>query len=214
MPEFTDGYNFVIDNDGKLYVRNDNASVRGHTIDKNTKKIFTPPDTGKRTTFYLAKSEHKYFKDCLETAEDLINDQYPPSIPGTVRSKVKRLDRDFGNSTDENIQAATDYKNSFGNYANEKADPIVGEAYVIVSLSKTTTYPYHAGAVIARDNTSQLTLEVFAADRDAKKRTETGTYQIYYLTDSGEDKKTFHSTWKDNPYLTPGSPVTIVIVKK
>ncbi|MCC3409691.1 MAG: hypothetical protein JGK17_29900 [Microcoleus sp. PH2017_10_PVI_O_A] len=216
MPEFTDGFNFVIDDDGKLYASQTSAIVRAHTVDANTQKKFSVPGKPTRTTFYLAKSDHKYFKDCLETAEDLINNQYPLSIPGTVRSKVKRINQNFGNSQADNIQATTEYKRLYPNYADEKADPVQGEAYVIVSLSEKTVYPYHAGAVIATDNTSQLTLEVFATDQNAKKRTETGTYHIYYLADSSKGK-TFHTTWKDNSHLVSPDgvkPITIVIVKK
>ncbi|NET07931.1 MAG: hypothetical protein F6K16_25135 [Symploca sp. SIO2B6] len=212
MPDFTENNQFVIDGN-QLYVRNENASVRGHSIDKGTSKKFSVPEEG-RIYFYLAKSNQKYFKDCLETAEDLINNDYP-STPDKdkIRSKVKRLGTDFGDTDEKNIQAAKDYKKLYGNYADDKADPKVGEAYVIVSLSDKTKYPYHAAAVIAEDGKSRVTLEVFAAGQDAKTRTETGDYYMYSLVIGGKPT-TFHDTWKSNPTLVGGDPITIVIEKK
>src|SRR5690348_13406829 len=151
MPKFTQNNTFAIGDDGLLYTKDSGATVRGHTVDTSKTKRFSIPSAPRLTTFYLVKSNQHYFKDCLETAEDLVCNSYPSSVSGVIRSKVALLGRDFGDTEAENIQAARDYLAHHGAYANKKANPTVGKAYVIVSLDTSTGYPYHAGAVIAED---------------------------------------------------------------
>lgn len=211
MTQFTHNHEFAIDS-GNLYVKDSSKVVRGHTVDTSTVKRFSLPGASTRTPFYLVKSNQKYFKDCLETAEDLICNVYPSSVPSTIRSKVARLGSNFGDTEVANIQAARDYKTHHDAHADKKADPGVGQAYVIVSLSTTTEYPYHAGAVIAVDGNDRVTLEVFAAHQHATSRTETGLYNIYSVDDTSG--RTFHDAWSGNHTLSAGTPVTIVIEKK
>ncbi len=205
--KFTMNNAFVI-RSNELYAAQENAQVRGHTINKYKKETFTLPGTKTRATYFLAKSDHYYFEDCLETAEDLINNQYPAKITSTVRSRVKYTNTPFGESEAENQAAAQAYKNGHPNDADANAKPNFGEAYVIVSMDPKNTYPYHAAAVIATDGTDRLTLEVFATDKDAKKRDRSGSYELYTTAATApKDRITFHDKWEE--YIK--SPITIII---
>jgi hypothetical protein len=196
---------FIID-DNKLYVHkkhpelaNGNIQfVRGHEV-----SISSPI---RRNMYYLLKRQQNFFEDCLETAEDLINNSFPDKIAHIIRSKVKDTNQEFGNSNENNIAAAKKYLAEYSNNANEKANPNVNEAYVIVSQNNNTKYPYHAAAVIAKDGDSNITLEVFAANEDAQNRNVQGTYHEY------TSSNTFHNTWAGHETLSSGDPVTIVIV--
>jgi hypothetical protein len=213
-PIFTANYAFAI-YDSKLYSSATGTTVRGHTVDPKEKVRLSIPGSSTRTDYYRVKSNQKYFRDCLETAEDLITDTYPATIPGTIRSKVKHSNVDFGVSDAANRTAAQNYKTNYPADADAKANPAFGEAYVIVSLDARTTYPYHAAAVIAADGADRVTLEVFASDKHATTRTEDGNYHIYTTAASAAGKETFHDTWRSNHYLAGNpAPTTIVIQKK
>jgi|GEM_PF-3825403 hypothetical protein len=214
-PIFTTSYDFAI-YDSNLYARDPKATVRGHTVDPKEKVRLSTPGSSTRTDYYRVKSKQKYFKDCLETAEDLITDTYPATISGKVRSKVKYTNEKFGDTNEKNIAAAQNYKTRHPDDADANAKPAFGEAYVIVSLDSGTEYPYHAAAVIATDGADRVTLEVFASDQHATARTEDGDYHIYTVPPA-TDKTTFHDTWRDNPYLHRAgkpAPTTIIIQKK
>lgn len=214
MPTFTQNGHFAIDND-KLYKRQTHAAVvRNHAPVPLDVQQFTPPNAAQDNYVRLISST-KYFRDCLVTAEDLINNVYPNSVAGTdgIRSKTVDTREDFGGSHGANIRIARWLRTNRPNLVDTNANPAVGQAYATVALYPTATYPYHAAGVIAADGDSRVTLEVFASGQDATSRTVDGTYHIYsVVAGSGE---TFHDTWSGLPLFlgTRGRelPVTLVI---
>lgn len=213
MPDFTENGHFAIEA-GRLYMRRVHAAVVvNHSPDLADVQTFTPPG-GSADTYVHLQSNGRYFRDCLVTAEDLINNAYP-SLSGTggIRSHAVATGDNFGEGHDENIALAKKLRNSYSGQVDRDAAPTVGQAYVIVSLYKTSEFPYHAAAVIASDGNSRVTLEVFASGVDSRARNQDGGYEIYsVLSGSG---RTFHDRWVGNPVFRSGKgvqePVTFPI---
>jgi len=214
MPAFTDNANFAIEG-GKLYRRVLHAAVvRNHSEDLSDRPDFVLPD-GRTETFVHLVSNGKYFRDCLVTAEDLVNDVYPNDVAGTdgIRSRAAVTREDFGAGHDANIALAKKLRKDHALQVDRYASPGVGQAYVIVSLYKHAAYPYHAAGVIAADGNSRVTLEVFASGVEASSRSVDAGYEIYsVLATSGQ---TFHDRWSPNAVFRTGAgvlvPVTLVI---
>ena len=135
-----------------------------------------------------------FFKDCLHTAEEIINGANLEDGfggPGTGDfSKVSATGETFGVGESENIQVVR--KNSLGNNAN----PGLGQAYVIVNTKwpKGVSSPYHAAGVVAVDGNDRITLEVFAGTTHGVTRDQQGTYAMYTTGTGSGDK--FHEHWK------------------
>jgi hypothetical protein len=156
---------------------------------------------------YVSK---KFFKDCLHTAEEIINRKdLTPHVD--VYSKVSGTSEEFGNTDADNIRLATSHAR------DDKADPGLGHAYVIVNkkwLTKSgqkrkrskVLYPYHAAAVVAVDGKDRVTLEVCATGADAKLRDTDGEYSMYTTTGTG---KTFHTHWQDEYFGSDSATVVI-----
>lgn len=163
------------------------------------------------STTYQGYVSKKFLRDCLHTAEEIINQKkLKPGVD--VYSKVAGTSEPFGDEHADNIRLAQTYA------ADNKAAPGLGQAYVIVNKNwvtpsakkrKRVDYPYHAAGVVAVDGTDRITLEVCATGQDAKARDTDGEYYMYSTTGSGD---TFHSHWQKT-YFGKDS-ATLVIERK
>lgn len=149
-----------------------------------------------------------FFKDCLHTAEEIINgrnlEDVTTGLPSSGDfSKVIGTGETFGVSESKNIKAVRNH--SLGNNAN----PGAGQAYLIVNTKWPggVTSPYHAAAVVAVDGKDRITLEVFADSTPGTVRNQQGTYAMY-TTGSGSGDK-FHKHWKDR-YFGHFSLTTVI----
>lgn len=147
----------------------------------------------------------KFYKDCLHTAEELIN-QRELAINVDTYSRSKALGEEFGRTKPENKQLALRVMQG-RHPANQAADPGIGEAYAIVGTgSKRTEFPYHAAAVVARDGNDTVTLEVCASSRDAANRNTEGQLMMYEIGGA----QSFHNEYAEEY----DKPITIVLVRK
>lgn len=198
--------------ENKLYfVTNDNKRIfvkSGVDQPSNSKSVAraTMQVDGKQ---YQGYESEDFFKDCLHTAEEIINSKQLQTKKGPedgVFSKVEATGTDFGVGDNENIAAAE------ASQLDALADPGVLQAYVIVNTqwakNNDDPYPYHAAAVVAADGDDRITLEVFASNRNAAVRNTKGAYRIYSTT---TNTQTFHEVWKP---AFKNKTATTVIVKK
>jgi hypothetical protein len=152
---------------------------------------------------YREYKSKKFIKDCLHTAEEIINQEEFLASDDNPHSQVVGTSKPFGNDYKSNVKLAEE------NPSNDGADPELGQAYVIVRkalVRKKVAYPYHAAAVVAVDGKDKITLEVSArAEKDAERRTSFGDYKMYTTGDVGEK---FHSHWQGE---FKGNWTTVVI---
>jgi len=187
-----------------LYVRADAAAPRGFVRDK-TVRTEQFNYNGARYTAY--KHGGSFLKDCLHTAEELIN-QRQLLVNRATYSRVRGSRLVFGQEEEgKNIECARREQKD-GHPVNERANPDVGQAYVIVGTGKPGKYPYHAAAVVAKDGNDTITVEVEAGYTDARDddRTTEGELHIYEIGGN----KSFHADCQKDY----DQPITIVIVPK
>ncbi|HEU4432067.1 MAG TPA: hypothetical protein VFR51_01640 [Pyrinomonadaceae bacterium] len=159
------------------------------------------------STYCAYKYNGLFLKDCLHTAEELIN-QKQLQFNKETSSRVKGIGLVFGQAkSGKNIEYAK-REASDGHPVNERADPAVGEAYAIVGTGNPGKYPYHAAAVVAKDGNDTVTLEVSADYTDARDddRTTEGELCMYEIGGN----KSFHTECAGDY----DQPITIVIVRK
>jgi hypothetical protein len=209
MKEYEDstyGKGLISEND-MYFVPNDGSRVyvkEGAAAPVASAAAARRASTTIKSKTYQGYDSANFLKDCLHTAEEIINGRQLQ--PGAIYSKVKATGANFGESDPKNITRAND------STLNDAAAPGSSEAYVIVNTLWGTNdkdaYPYHAAAVVAADGKDRITLEVFASNRDARDRNVKGAYKMY--TTEGA-VATFHGVWK--AYFK-NATVTTVIVKK
>jgi len=140
---------------------------------------------------YRQYKSKKFIKDCLHTAEEIINQEEFLASDENPHSQVVGTSEPFGDDYKSNVKLAKE------NPSNDGADPELGQAYVIVRnavVRKSALYPYHAAAVVAVDGKDKITLEVSAPEeKDPVRRTSFGEYTMYTTGDVGEK---FHSHWQ------------------
>ena len=193
----TGKYLILDDDNGHLYVRTDVAAPHYCAPSGGPSVTYTG------TTYTQHAPVRQFLRDCLHTAEEIIWNQ--ALATGQIRSKVGATP--FGNSHDENIALVNALRAQAG--VNRNASPDTGQAYALVSTIADSTYPYHAGGVLATDGEDRVTVEVFAGADDARdnQRQEPGTFRMYSMT-AGE---TFHDMWCDGVFAYT-NPVTVVLV--
>ena len=193
--------NYILVYDDVLYIKSTATVPAGFVRDRDV-SIDEFDYNGARYSAY--KFDGLFLKDCLHTAEELINQKYLDYGKGTY-SKVKGIKRVFGQSEDKNVEYALKEKHE-GHRVDEQANPGVNEAYVIIGTTGRGKYPYHGAAVVAKDGNDTVTLEVSAGYTDAQDRDTAGELCMYEIGGN----KSFHSTHKGDH----NDPVTIVIVPK
>jgi hypothetical protein len=218
IQRYTDYTGTEFGSSGKLSENGNYFLTAGSDVLYVAKTATAPRNSARKTTLsnctngtkeYEAYVSEKFFKDCLHTAEEIINAKKLEDKSGGPASgdfsKVSSTGTAFGASDAENITAA---KNA---QLDDAANPGLGNAYVIVNTKWTTgggaTSPYHAAAVVAVDGNDRITLEVFANTQDAKARNTAGVYGMY-ATGSGSGSK-FHSFWQKQ-YFGKDSITTVI----
>lgn len=177
-------------------------------------KSVTPTIVFQGVSYNAFDPQQFFLHDCLHTAEEVM---YRGQLPlGADRSKVvvkpkttrtrKIIGKPtkFGEGKAENMRAAQD------NRKDCDADPVIGQAYVIVSLDPKSKYPYHAAAVVAKDGDDTVTLEVIAGNQDAKQKDRSAPGHFYMYT-IGDLANSFHAKWSGLGYFGRLKPCTIVI---
>lgn len=161
---------------------------------------------GKLTQYSLTVDKVRL--DCLNLAEQIINNDMTLKPGGAVSSQinVKPKDggpaapEDFGDTDEGNIELA-------GRFAGDKdkwADPQVGEAFVIVATKPrkgVPASPFHAAAVVGRDGNDCVVLEVWAATGSGPPKA-----RIYTVG----DMSSFHTVWV-GAYFRGTAAKTVVI---
>ncbi len=155
------------------------------------------------TKYVQYQPVRRFLRDCLHTAEEIIYDK-PLELGKDYTHVEGEL---FGKSEAENIRIANARRGQPN--ADGLANPDYKEAYVIVSTSAGSLYPYHAAAVVAIDGADTVTLEVFARGTDARQddRSASGRFEMY--SDTGATS--FHSVWSANVNFAGTNPVTMVL---
>lgn len=152
---------------------------------------------------------HQYFRyevscpgvrDCLHTAEELMQRKTLRPEAGEIYSKEKLTGKDFGDDETEggkplNRVIAEAALAQSPNQVNIFASPQVGEAYAIVrqKAPEAGESPYHAAAVVARDGNDTVTLELSAGDEDGVKR---DTAPRFFTQNVGSADTSFHAQMK------------------
>lgn len=135
--------------------------------------------------------------DCLQFSESLTKNEVGYSGSKCIL-KEKYTKLAFGWSYDQNISIAASAAQNF------KANPEVGESYAIVRTDgKGGEVPYHIAYVIAKDGTTNITIEADAGNPDLR-------YPVFDMYDTADPKKTFHARY--SKIYKPGS--TIVLMRR
>lgn len=192
---------YILAYDDVLYVKNGVPAPHNFIADTDV-MIEEFKHNGEK--YKAHKHDGLFLKDCLHTAEELINQSELKYASGTY-SRVRGIKLVFGRDEDRNKEYAIREKDK-GHPHNEAANPGVGQAYAIVETGSRGKYPYHAAAVVAKDGDDTVTIEVSAGSKDAKDRNTQGELHMYEIGGG----KSFHSDCK----AIYNKPVTIVIVPK
>lgn len=193
---------YIVWYDDVMYIRQGATVPRGFV---NDRQVLPPQFDYNHATYYAYSYAGLFLKDCLHTAEELIN-QRELEFNTQTSSRVKGIGRVFGQPGDKNVKYAKREQEKGLNPVNEAANPAVNEAYAIVNTGQPSEWPYHAAAVVAKDGNDTVTLEVCATSEDAKRRNTKGNLRMYEI---GGDKS-FHAEHKG----AFDQPITIVIVPK
>ena len=193
---------YILVYDDVLYVKNGIPAPHNFIADTDVMIEEFKHDGAKYRAY---KHDGLFMKDCLHTAEELINQKKLDYGKGTY-SRVRGLGLVFGREDDINAQYAQRVKDKKLPH-DEKANPDVGQAYAIVETGSVDKYPYHAAAVVAKDGNDTVTIEVSAGSKDAKDYNTPGELHMYEIGGGG---KSFHSDCK----AIYDKPITIVIVPK
>jgi hypothetical protein len=211
-PEFG-GNGTLSENENYFIPDADNTVIYGTSAPSASTAKASTATVSKSSKTYTAYVSVPFFKDCLHTAEEIINGAQLQTMSGRpatgVFSQISSTGTAFGDTEAGNIKAAQAAK------LDDAAAPGVGEAYVIVNTkwldpSNAVRYPYHAAAVVAVDGSDRITVEVSAGARNAAHRNQAGQYQMY-TTGSGSGV-TFHTHWQKACFGKDS--ITTVIKKK
>ncbi|MBQ0987788.1 hypothetical protein KBZ10_25375 [Streptomyces sp. F63] len=152
--------------------------------------------------------------DCLHTAEEIINNQVGKLKWGAgsySRIEVRSAGREerfesFGESDQQNRSQAE----NFARPRNGSASPGVGEAFVIVATDTgdTKMCQFHAGAVVALDGPTRITLEAWSDNKNPPGKAPAHAH-LYTV---GSSTSSFHAVWGEGEgYFVGAKPITVVV---
>jgi len=135
--------------------------------------------------------------DCLQFSESLSKNEVGYSGNKCIlKEKITKLA--FGWTYDQNIRIADTAPQNF------KANPDIGESYAIVRTDgKGGEVPYHIAYVIAKDGSTNITLEADAGNPDLR-------YPVFDMYDTVDPAKSFHARY--SKIYKPGA--TIVLMRR
>ncbi|MFD4026383.1 DUF4157 domain-containing protein [Streptomyces sp. NPDC058576] len=155
--------------------------------------------TGNYQEYELAR---QVLDDCLHTAEEIMHNAVGELDDGANSNiRTNAGTKAFGMSDESNRERAADFRGS----ANRDADPVVGQAYVMVALNpgETVMSQYHAAAVVGRDGDDTVTMEAFAGS--GQTAPDPRTYTIGTAA-------SFHDYWTGGYYSANYPNVTMKTV--
>jgi len=154
-----------------------------------------------------------YMRDCCHTAEEIMaseklqqdsRNSYVLNSEGSGYHLSQNVIPfgDYGNPNHQASEAQRYYSNlqSFASThsgsVDNNASPNIGQAYAVARMNSGAgrEYPFHVAAVIAEDDETRVTMEVFATARDANGYNENPNFRMY-STRTGRTNQTFHQTW-------------------
>lgn len=134
-----------------------------------------------KTPYNQFTYNQEFFNDCLGFAEYLATGERSNT---KCLFREKTTDKLFGSSPLKNRKIAREA------FQDENANPLVGEAYSIVTRIDTDEVPYHAAYVMFKDGTTNITLEADAGNEILSR-------PMFDMYDTVDPKQTFHARYKD-----------------
>lgn len=169
---------------------------------------------GEQHTYYEFEPSSKYLADCCHTAEEIMAGK---DLPFGMEDQTRVEDTDYvwGTGDDAIDQSIRTYAGRTPGNVNNNASPKVGQAYAILRRGEPGPgqSPYHVAAVVARDGTTTITMEVSAGEEDAAARDQTPEYYLYSTRPSDTNQSelhTFHSEFNQASQYGPNATTVVI----
>jgi hypothetical protein len=211
--KYTENHHYILEGTdlsgvGRIWVRED-ASAPLNCTHTGSKKEFWG------IKYYAFKPANKFYKDCLHTAEEIMGQRQFHINEDRIRSQTSNISpQHFGDSDSKNIEAARAHKagRAYG-YGEHHENPAVGQAFAVVETeygedsqpANTSSFPFHAAAVVAKDGNDCITLEVTAGSTRASQRSSSGKFHVYQV---GSTEYSFFAQYAHN-FSEGGIAVTL-----
>ncbi|MGB6976877.1 MAG: RHS repeat-associated core domain-containing protein [Gammaproteobacteria bacterium] len=164
----------------------------------------TRSNTNNRYTIYTTTK--RFPQDCLQLAENIINQQdlqHNDNSPAYSREIL--TGKKFGIGDKKNISIADEIAKKPINLHGINAVPEVGQAFVTIKRGNGAGVPYHAAAVVFKDENDRITFETDAGNRRTDGR---GIFDMYQV---GNNQYSFFNRYKDLYKTNTIEPVTSVL---
>jgi hypothetical protein len=196
-------------NSERIWVRDD-ATPPVAASHPGKLRVWNRSNNGKYLEF---QSAEEYMADCCHTAEEImVGEELEFGMED--QTEVAGTNYVWGSDQPAKQALVVSYGRSNPGSVNNSANPRVGQAYAILrnGAAAEGESPFHVAAVVARDGSTTITMEVSASQFDAVDR-DTQPEFYMYTTDANDNSglQTFHETFATNEGY--GTDATTVVIE-